>query len=528
MDPSVSFSLAIRRAMIGLSAVAAAVFLSTSVAQDGRAAYDKTCAGCHAKAVAGTPQSNDSAAWQVRLNKNGYSGLFDSAIKGKGAMPPKGGNAALSEDEVMSAVIHMLRLATAGAGDPIVAPTTKAAKPTEVASAKGRDAYQASCAACHATGAAGAPKVGDASSWSPRIAAGVAMLHISALKGKGAMPAKGGNASLADADVKAAVDFMVAQSRGVTIAVALKPDAKKITPVTDPESPGKSVYLASCAACHMAGIAGAPKSGDSAAWAARVKTGNAALYTSAIKGKGAMPAKGGNAGLSDDAIKGAVDFMVAQIGVAQIAKASAPAKAADAAPAARDSSQTPVPPPAQAAAAPHGSIAGDVNSFNRLLQAPGKRNLPPLEDGIHDVTNEATALLQAPLQAYAGLAKSNAGNRIDWVKALNDKKLQPRADKQDPKAEMAVLEMNIVREVKGSMPDVVFPHRQHTQWLDCSNCHPAIFIPQKGANQMSMASIILGQQCGVCHGKVAFPISECRLCHLKSKDPASVSAGIKP
>ena len=67
------------------------------------------------------------------------------------------------------------------------------------------------------------------------------------------------------------------------------------------------------------------------------------------------------------------------------------------------------------------------------------------------------------------------------------------------------MDLNIVREVKGSMPDVVYPHKQHTEWLDCSNCHPAIFKPQKGANQISMAGILLGQQCGVCHGKVAFP-----------------------
>ena len=221
--------------------------------------------------------------------------------------------------------------------------------------------------------------------------------------------------------------------------------------------------------------------------------------------------------------------MVAQIGVATLTKANPSVKAADAPPPASDVLKVPAPLASQTvAAAPQGTPVGDVNSFNRLMQAPGKRNLPPLEDGIHDVANDATGLLQAPLQAYAGLPKSNAGNRIDWVKALNDKKLQPRADKQDLKAEMAVLELNIVREVKGSMPDVVYPHRQHTQWLDCSNCHPAIFIPQKGANQMSMAAIILGQQCGVCHGKVAFPVSECRLCHSKAKDPATVSAGVKP
>jgi c(7)-type cytochrome triheme protein len=74
------------------------------------------------------------------------------------------------------------------------------------------------------------------------------------------------------------------------------------------------------------------------------------------------------------------------------------------------------------------------------------------------------------------------------------------------------------------MPDVVYPHKQHTEWLDCSNCHPAIFIPQKGANQISMASILLGQKCGVCHGKVAFPVSECRLCHSRAKATATAAA----
>jgi c(7)-type cytochrome triheme protein len=90
------------------------------------------------------------------------------------------------------------------------------------------------------------------------------------------------------------------------------------------------------------------------------------------------------------------------------------------------------------------------------------------------------------------------------------------------------MDLNIVREVKGSMPDVVYPHKQHTEWLDCSNCHPAIFVPQKGANSISMASILLGEKCGVCHGKVAFPVSECRLCHSKKKDlarPAQAATG---
>ena len=161
------------------------------------------------------------------------------------------------------------------------------------------------------------------------------------------------------------------------------------------------------------------------------------------------------------------------------------------------------------------------------MRPAAKRNLPPAEDGIHDPASEGTLSLQPPLAAFTPLAKSNDGNRVDWVKALNDNAIAPRFDRNDPTVAAMVMDMNIVREVKGSMPDVVYPHKQHTQWLDCSNCHPAIFIPQKGANQISMASILLGQKCGVCHGKVAFPISDCRRCHSKSKTVA-VRAEVKP
>jgi c(7)-type cytochrome triheme protein len=125
--------------------------------------------------------------------------------------------------------------------------------------------------------------------------------------------------------------------------------------------------------------------------------------------------------------------------------------------------------------------------------------------------------LQAPLLSFQLLPRANHGNYVNWVAALGKKQIQPRWDTRDTAAEPTVMDLNIVREVKGSMPDVVFPHKQHTEWLDCSNCHPAIFTPQKGANQISMAAIMLGQKCGVCHGKVAFPVSECRLCHARQK-----------
>lgn len=79
--------------------------------------------------------------------------------------------------------------------------------------ASGKDVYEATCAACHASGAAGAPKFGDKAAWAPRLATGNATLQASALKGKGVMPAKGGNSGLADADVIAAVEYMVSQAK---------------------------------------------------------------------------------------------------------------------------------------------------------------------------------------------------------------------------------------------------------------------------------------------------------------------------
>ena len=165
-------------------------------------------------------------------------------------------------------------------------------------------------------------------------------------------------------------------------------------------------------------------------------------------------------------------------------------------------------------------IAADPNAFNRLMRPPSDRNLPPAKDGIHDPATNATHSLQPPSESFANLPKSSAGNYVDWVKSLDSKKIQPRYDRTDPDAKPIVMDLNIVREVKGSMPNVVYPHKQHTEWLDCSNCHPAIFIPQKGANNISMASILLGEKCGVCHGKVAFPVSNCRLCHSQPKKPA--------
>ena len=74
--------------------------------------------------------------------------------------------------------------------------------------AKGKSVYNTACMACHAAGVAGAPKAGDKTAWAPRLKTGKDALYASALKGKGAMPPKGGNMALPDADVKTAVDYL--------------------------------------------------------------------------------------------------------------------------------------------------------------------------------------------------------------------------------------------------------------------------------------------------------------------------------
>ncbi len=181
-------------------------------------------------------------------------------------------------------------------------------------------------------------------------------------------------------------------------------------------------------------------------------------------------------------------------------------------------------PAAPAAAAPAAGAAkggATANTFNRLMKPKSERNPIQAADGIHDPDNPGTSQLQPPKEAFTALSTSNAGNYVNWVQSLKNNNITPRYDRLDPNAEPLILELDIVREVKGSMPDVVYPHDRHTAWLDCSNCHPDIFIPEKGKNTISMAQILMGQKCGVCHGKVAFPVSECRLCHSKPKTPAA-------
>ena len=103
---------------------------------------------------------------------------------------------------------------------PAAAPAASAPAPVADAAAdggKGAELFKKTCAMCHQTGVAGAPKLGDKADWGPRIAQGQDTLYKHAIEGfngaKGAMPAKGGNPSLSDDEMKVSVDFMVAKSQ---------------------------------------------------------------------------------------------------------------------------------------------------------------------------------------------------------------------------------------------------------------------------------------------------------------------------
>jgi len=223
----------------------------------------------------------------------------------------------------------------------------------------GNAVYTAVCAACHASGAAGAPKVGAAGDWGPRLAQGYDTLVKHAIEGIRLMPAKGGNPDLDNVEVERAVVYMANQSGAkfkepavpaaapaatapaagsATAAAPAAANAATAAPVAGTPAvaapaaapaaaapaaaaptvanadAGKALYNSACIACHGAGIAGAPKIADKAAWAPRIKQGNAVLYEHALKGfqgkAGVMPPKGGSSAPDAD-VKAAVDFMVA-------------------------------------------------------------------------------------------------------------------------------------------------------------------------------------------------------------------------
>jgi c(7)-type cytochrome triheme protein len=134
------------------------------------------------------------------------------------------------------------------------------------------------------------------------------------------------------------------------------------------------------------------------------------------------------------------------------------------------------------------------------------------DDGLHDPGLPALQMLQEPEEALKELPFDYVGNQVLWNKALAEGYISPRTNLY-PGTEIEISDMDIVMGRTGEAALVLFPHREHTEWLDCSNCHNGIFIDKFGANAMNMMAILNGEYCGVCHGAVSFPLVECNRCH---------------
>lgn len=222
------------------------------VFKTGEQVFATVCTACHTAGVAGAPKPGDNAAWAPFI-KAGYDEMMKVALHGKGGMPAKGGNPALSDYEVARAVVYMANKSGASLPEPAApaeegakkegeaaaAPAAQAAAPAAPAPAAaapaaaapaaaapaaaapapeqkaaavnpaGEQLYKTACFACHATGIANAPKFGDKAAWEPYIKTGMDAMVKVAMTGKGVMPPKGGAANASEADIRAAVEFMV-------------------------------------------------------------------------------------------------------------------------------------------------------------------------------------------------------------------------------------------------------------------------------------------------------------------------------
>lgn len=201
--------------------------------KSGEEVYKAQCVACHDTGAAGAPKFGDTAAWAPRL-ATGFEALWNSALKGKNAMAAQGGGDH-NDIEIARAVVYLTAAAggkftapaapapatdaaASPAAEPVVTPAAAitpaapvaatAAAPVVAAAGAGEALYKQACVACHASGVAGSPKFGDKAAWAPRIQTGLDMLTASAIKGKGAMPPKGGSAA-SDADIRSAVEYMV-------------------------------------------------------------------------------------------------------------------------------------------------------------------------------------------------------------------------------------------------------------------------------------------------------------------------------
>jgi len=274
-----------------------------SKARSGEKVYNGICGTCHNTGIANAPKIDDKTAWEPRI-ANGLAGLMETATNGKGAMPPNGGDPALTKEELKATILYMtnkvgldLSSTAEKKNASIEAKNTKeVTAPVAVKNkTKVTESVTSAPSAPKAPTAPTAPVITNVENKVEQNPPPMAIkpTPIESPKEPTAVVAK--------------VIAPVAMEKSEETNSPSNVSSKQLVNLEE----GKKIYKNSCFACHDAGIAGAPKLTDSANWAPRIATGSEALYTSALKGKGVMPPKGGNMGLSDTAVKAAVDYMAA-------------------------------------------------------------------------------------------------------------------------------------------------------------------------------------------------------------------------
>jgi len=144
---------------------------------------------------------------------------------------------------------------------------------------------------------------------------------------------------------------------------------------------------------------------------------------------------------------------------------------------------------------------------------PQKPVHPPAgEFDSYDRDNPDFSRLQRSEDALQGFPLDQNG-KVDWARSLREGVIQPREVLRGDKTYLP-LDLDVIMRNTKAMPWVKFPHKTHTEWLACSNCHPAIFAEKAGTAKIRMENIFRGEFCGKCHDRVAFITHRaCFRCH---------------
>ncbi|HBS26346.1 MAG TPA: hypothetical protein DD827_04340 [Gammaproteobacteria bacterium] len=271
------------------------------VVRSGKEIYDTACTTCHQTGVLDAPKLGTASDWQPRL-AGGFDALVTSGITGKGAMPPKGGDASLTDMEMKKVVAYMLK--ESGLDAPNLSAESENSAASEAPATAPTTAPVTASAPAVSTAPAITETVTNAASSATTAVTATAVAATAAVTGAASSAMK----AITGHTPKAAV-APVATPAPVAAPVAAAP---KVATASGNLDKGKSIYKTACFACHDSGVAGAPKLGDKAAWVSRIAAGMDSMVQVALTGKGGMPPKGGRLDLSTEDIQAAVAFMAAE------------------------------------------------------------------------------------------------------------------------------------------------------------------------------------------------------------------------